>query len=135
MRRFAALLCAISVLLGCTSDEGSIEDLCAAWKAVPDAAGLFAGFDPSDAPRAVEQLASARVVLRELRGAAPEGPREDLDVEIAYVDALIDGLSGLGSEDAQQAAEVVSEITAEHPRVAEASASLAAFSQTSCIGR
>lgn len=134
MRRFAALLCAIWALLGCAGEEGSIEELCAAWKAVPDAAGLFAGFDPSDAPRAVEQLSSARIVLQELRSAAPEGPREDLDVEIAYFDALIEGLAEVADHDAQRAAEVVSEITADHPEVADASARLTAFSETSCAG-
>ncbi|MEX2293761.1 MAG: hypothetical protein WD691_08245 [Acidimicrobiales bacterium] len=132
MRRVAALVCAVSTLIGCSADQGSVEELCAAWKAVPDAAGLFAGFDPSDAPRALQQLTAGRVVLRELRSAAPPQPRKDLDVEIAYFDALIDGLAELDGSDAEQAARLVDEITAEHPAVAEAAARLVSFSEESC---
>lgn len=132
MRRAAALACAVSLLASCSAANGSIEALCDAWKAVPNAAGLFAGFDPSDAPHALEQLTSGSVILHELRSAAPKRPRRDLDIEIAYVDALIKGLSELDRPDAEQAAEVVSRVTAAHPDVADASARLVTFSQESC---
>ena len=57
-------------------------------------AAVFAGFDPSDTERALAQLRHARVTLGELHDAAPGEVRDDIEVEIAYVQALIDGLGG-----------------------------------------
>ena len=93
---------------------------------------VFAGFDPSDATRALDQLRTARVSLGELRDAAPDEVRDDLDVEIAYVQALVDGLAAAEGADAADAVEVVRQVTEDHPEVDEAAAELAAFSEEHC---
>lgn len=128
-----ASLCTLGLLAACSDgEEGSAEELCAAVRAEPAASTLFASFDPSDAPRALELLRAARVTLGELRRAAPDAMRHELDIEIAYVQDLIDGLSADEVLDAVRAAEIVRAITAQHPDVAEASAALAAFSEEHC---
>lgn len=128
-----ALLCALSLLAACSKGaEGSAEKLCASVRANPSVSTLFAGFDPSDAPNAVEQLRTARVTLGELRRAAPDEVRDEIDVEISYVQDLIDGLSADKDLDATRAAEIVRAVTAEHPDVSKASAALETFSQKSC---
>ncbi len=127
-------LCSLSLLAACNSSEqGSAEELCAAVRADPSTSTLFAGFDPSDAPHALEQLRAARLTLGELRRAAPDAMRGALDIEIAYVQDLIDGLSADKDLDATQAAEVVREVTAKHPDVSKASADLAAYSKEHCL--
>lgn len=131
--RLPALLCAVGVLAACSrGEQGSAEKLCAAVRADPSAATLFADFDPSDAPRSLEQLRAARVTLGELRRAAPAAVRGDLDIEIAYLQDLIDGLSAAKDLDATKAAEVVRRVTAEHPDVPKANDALVAYSKERC---
>ncbi len=132
MQRIAALICAVGLVVGCSSDEGSIEELCEAWRAVPDATTLFAGFDPSDAPKAKDQVAAGMAVLHELRDAAPKDARADLDLEIAYFEALVDALATLDGSDPEQAATVVASVTADHPGVADAAARLRSLTEESC---
>ena len=120
------------MVAGCGGDEGSAKELCTALRANPGVAATFTGFDPSDPRRALEQLRSARVTLGELRDAAPGDVRDDLDVEIDYVQALIEGLEQVDDGDATAAVEVVRQVTAEHPQVPDASAALAAYSAESC---
>lgn len=127
--------CAAVLLMvagACGGDEGSAEELCTALRANPGVASTFSGFDPSDQRQALEQLRSARVTLGELRDAAPGDVRDDLDVEIDYVQALIEGLEQVEDGDATAAVEVVRQVTAEHPQVPDASATLAAYSAESC---
>ncbi|MEO7429911.1 MAG: hypothetical protein ABIY48_11085 [Acidimicrobiales bacterium] len=112
--------------------KGSVAELCAAVRADRSTATVFAGFDPSDTERALTQLRAARVTLGELRDAAPSEVRDELSVEIAYVQAMIDGLKGLAAPDAAQSVEVVRQATADHPKVADAAAALAAFSKQHC---
>lgn len=131
-RAAVALGVAGSIWLGACSDEGSAQELCDAVRSDRSIAAVFAGFDPTDAERALDQLRTARVTLGELRDAAPEELRDDLAVEIDYVQALIDGLETVDRTDAAQSAEVVREVTAEHPDVDDAAAALAEFSQERC---
>ena len=134
MRRGAVLgmLVALVALAACGGDEGSAEELCAALRDQPSVASTFTGFDPTDTEQALEQLRSARVTLGDLRDAAPAEVRDDLTVEIDYVQALIEGLEGVTGRDATEAVSVVQRITDEHPRVSEAAASLTAFTEESC---
>ncbi len=133
MRRAAAVACAVAVLAGCGGGNGgSAAELCAARRADTATASVFSGFDPSDTERALEQLRAARVTLGQLRDAAPGEVRDDLGVEIDYVQALIDALEALDGTDAAQAVEAVRQVTADHPGVADAAAALAAFEKASC---
>jgi hypothetical protein len=125
-------LVALGALAACGGDEGSAEELCAALRDQPSVASTFTGFDPTDTEQALEQLRSARVTLGDLRDAAPAEVRDDLTVEIDYVQALIEGLEGVTGRDATEAVSVVQQITDEHPRVGEAAASLTTFTEESC---
>lgn len=115
-----------------TGEQGSAAKLCAAVRADPSASTLFANFDPSDAPHALEQLRAARVTLGALRRSAPDAMRSELDIEIAYVQDLIDGLSADKALDATRAAGIVRQVTAKHPDVSKASAALASYSKEHC---
>jgi hypothetical protein len=135
MVRRAAALCAVALVASgaaCSDDEGSAEELCAAVRRDPTMLSVFDGFDPSDASDALDRLRTARVSLGELRDAAPDEVRDDLDVEISYIQGLIDGLSSLESTDATDAVEVVRQVTEDHPDVQDASATLVAFSAEHC---
>lgn len=131
MRRAIALGCA--VLAACSSSgERSAERLCTAVRADRSTAAIFAGFDPTDTSRAVEQLREARVTLGELREAAPSEQRDDIDVEIAYVQALLDRLEDLAGAEPESVVQAVREVTDAHPDVDDAAARLEAWSDESC---
>lgn len=129
--RALALVGAVA-LAACGGDEGSAEELCAAIRELPSVTSTFSGFDPTDVDAALEQLREARVVLGELRDAAPAEVRDDVTVEIDYVQALVEGLEGVDGQDAEETVAVVQRITDEHPDVQDASAELAAFAEESC---
>ena len=61
-------------------------------RAASGVATTFQGFDPSDPEAALDQLRTARVTLGDLHDEAPDEVRDDLQVEIDYVQALIDAL-------------------------------------------
>ncbi len=131
--RAAALAAGLALAVSaCGGDEGSAEELCNLMRTDRTISTVFAGFDPTDTERALEQLRAARVTLGELRDAAPDEVRDDLDVEIAYVQDLIDGLSAVEGGDAAEAVEVVRAITTEHGGVADAAAALTAFGDERC---
>jgi hypothetical protein len=132
MRRAVVLVCA-AALVACGGDDGSAEELCTAVRSEPSLTNAFAGFDPTDIERALEQLRAARVTLGELRDAAPAEVRGDLTVEIDYVQALVDGLSSLDGRDATETVAAVQRITDEHPGVRDAAANLAAFAEETCV--
>ena len=129
--RAVALLC-VAALVACSGDEGSAEELCAAVRSDPSVTSAFVGFDPTDTEHALDQLRAARVTLGELRGAAPAEVRDDLTVEIDYVQALVDGLESVDGREASETVAVVQRITDEHPDVEAAAANLAAFTRESC---
>ena len=129
-RLAVALLCVVAV--ACSGDEGSAEELCTAVRSDPSVTNAFSGFDPTDTERALDQLRAARVTLGELRDAAPAEVRDDLTVEIDYVQALVDGLESVDGREASETVAVVQRITDEHPDVQGAAANLAAFAEESC---
>jgi hypothetical protein len=130
--RTTAPLVAALTLVACGGGGGSTEKLCKAVRSDHSIAAVFAGFDPTNPERALEQLRTARVTLGELRDAAPDEVRDDIDVEIAYVQALVDGIDGVEPGDAAHAVEVVRQVTADHPEVADAAAALSSWSEKNC---
>lgn len=124
---------AASALLAACSGGGSSspEALCEAM-ADTEVTGALEGFDPTDPERALEQLRSARVTLGELLDDAPDEVRDDLQVEVDYVQALVDALEGVAPGDATESALQVQAVTDAHPGVDEAAASLAAFAEREC---
>ncbi|MEQ1785959.1 MAG: hypothetical protein ABL966_02815 [Acidimicrobiales bacterium] len=136
MRRTIALLALVAGgLLGptaCSDDGGSAESLC---RAVAEGDGLtntFQDFDPSDPETALDQLRTARVALGDLLDDAPDEVRDDLQVEIDYVQALIDALEPVDPGDATEAALQVQSVTDAHPDVDDAATNLAAFAAREC---
>jgi hypothetical protein len=95
-------------------------------------AATFQDFDPSDPEAALDQLRTARVTLGELLDEAPAEVRDDLQVEIDYVQALIDALEQVPPGDSTQAAVAVHAVTEAHPDVDEAAATLAAYAEREC---
>lgn len=126
-----ALLC-VAALVACSDDAGSAEELCAAVREQPGVTSAFAGFDPTDTEQALEQLRAARVTLGELRVAAPSEVRDDLTVEIDYLQDLVEGLETVDEHDTAETVALVQRITDDHPGVADAAANLAAFAAESC---
>jgi hypothetical protein len=122
---------AVVTLVACTDDEGSADELCTA-VAESEALTTFQGFDPTDPETALDQLRTARVALGDLVDVAPEEVRDDLQVEIDFVQALIDALEDVPAGDATEAALQVQAVTEAHPDVADASANLAAFADEEC---
>ena len=133
LRHVAAAL-AVVALVACTEDEGSADELCEAVAASDGITSTFQGFDPTDPEAALEQLRAARVELGDLLDVAPEEVRDDLQVEIDYVQALIDALEDVPPGDATESALQIQAVTDAHTDVPEASANLAAFADEECSG-
>ena len=70
--------------------------------------------------------------LGDLHDAAPDEVRDDLQVEIDYVQALIDTLEGVEPGDATESALQIQAVTDAHPGVDEAAANLTAFAEGEC---
>jgi len=136
LRRVVAAVTTVALigLVACTEDEGSADELCAAVAESDAITSTFQGFDPTDPDAALEQLRAARVELGDLLDVAPEEVHDDLQVEIDYVQALIDALEQVPSGDATESALQIQSVTDAHPDVAQASANLAAFSDEECSG-
>lgn len=132
-RSVAALVAlVVSALAACTDDGGSAEELCRAVSRSDELTTSFQGFDPTDPATALEQLRPARVTLGELLDAAPEEVRDDLQVEIDYLQALIETLEEVEPGDAVESALQVQAVTDAHPQITDAAAALAAFAEREC---
>ena len=131
VRRAMGVLAALA-LVACAEEEGSSDELCSAVAETGDLAATFRGFDPTDPEAALDRLRSARVALGDLHDVAPEEVRDDLEVEIDYVQALIDALEEVPPGDATESALQIQSVTDDHPGVDEASANLAAFADEEC---
>lgn len=126
------MLAVVVMFAGCTSGGGSAAALCQAVAEGDGLATTLQGFDPTDSEAALEQLRPARVTLGNLLDDAPDEVADDLQVEIDYVQALIDALEGVEPGDATEAALQVQAVTDAHPAVDDAAASLAAFAADEC---
>jgi hypothetical protein len=131
-RRASALIVAtLALVAGCREEDGSVEQLCAA-VADGDHGGTFTDFDPTDPEAALDQLRAARVELGELHDAAPDEVRDDLQVEIDYLQALIDALEDVPPGDPTESALQVQAVTDAHPGVDQAAVDLATFADEEC---
>lgn len=130
--RAAGLVALVAASGACSDDGGSATALCAAVRADPSIATTFTAFDPTDTEAALEQLRSARVTLGGLRDSAPAEVRDDLTVEIDYVQALIETLETSPTDDPNATVTAVQQVTADHAGVAQAAANLEAFAEESC---
>jgi hypothetical protein len=131
-----ALALALALAMSaCTDDDGGAERSAAALCAAASGSDLtevFDGFDPTDTERALDQLRDARLRLGELHAVAPDGPRDALSTEIAYVDALIDALEAAPPDDPTAAVAAVNGLDAEQAAANVASGELQAFEDASC---
>ena len=133
LRRVVAAAVVLA-LVACSKDDGSADELCAAVAKSDGITSTFQGFDPTDPEAALDQLRQARVALGDLLDVAPEEVRDDLQVEIDYVQALIDALEDVPAGDDSESALQIQAVTDAHPDVPEASANLAKFSEEECSG-
>lgn len=130
--RLFALAALLVVATACSDDSGSAAGLCAA---VGDGSGFattFEGFDPTDPDRALEQLRAARVSLGALQDVAPGEVRDDLSVQIDYVQALIDALEQADPTNPGEAVREVQDATEAHPEVQAATDRLAKWQAENC---
>ena len=133
MTRPVAALLSVAALVACSSDSGSTKELCQALNDGPGFSNVFQGFDPTNATAALEQLRTARVGLGDLKDAAPGEVRDDLQVEIDYVQALIVALEPLERDaDATEVALTIQSVADTHPDVAAAARTLQTFATERC---
>jgi len=127
-----AALLGVAALVACTSGSGSTKELCEALDDGDGFATAFQEFDPTDAATALGQVRSARVKLGDLKDAAPDEVRDDLQVEIDYLQALIDALEALDDADATEVALTIQSVADAHPDVAAAATTLQKFATERC---
>ena len=123
---------AIGLLTPACTDEGSAAALCEELANTEGIASTFQGFDPTDPEVALDQLRTARVTLGNLLDDAPDEVRDDLQVEIDYVQALVDALEDVAPGDAGESALRIQAVTEVHEGVDEAAATLAAYADEEC---
>ncbi len=128
----SATALALALLVAACRDDGSAAALCEEVAGTEGIASTFQGFDPSDPEVALDQLRTARVTLGNLLDDAPEEVRDDLQVEIDYVQALVDALEDVAPGDATESALRIQAVTEVHPDVDEAAANLAAYADEEC---
>jgi hypothetical protein len=121
------------VSAACAGDEqGSAEELCAAVGDGTAFAATFEGFDPTDTEAALAQLRAARVTLGDLRDVAPSQVRDDLTIEVDYIQAMLEGLEAAEPDNPGEAVAAVQRATAAHPDVDEANARLVTWTAEQC---
>jgi hypothetical protein len=120
------------VLAPACRDEGSSAALCEELSSSEGISSTFQDFDPTDPEAALDQLRTARVTLGNLHDDAPDEVRDDLEVEIDYVQALVDALEDVPPGDASESALRIKAVTDAHPDVDEAAAELAAYAEEEC---
>jgi hypothetical protein len=118
-------------LASCTDDGGSVAALCDTL-ASQDHASTFAGFDPTDPEGALERFRTARVALGDLLDDAPTEIRDEIQIEIDYLQALVDALEDVPPGDATDTALRIQAVTDTHPDVERAAADLEAFTAEEC---
>ena len=133
-RAALATVFAVLVLAPACRDEGSSAALCEELASSEGIASTFQGFDPTDPEVALDQLRSARVTLGNLYDDAPDQVRDDLEIEVDYVQALIDALEQVPAGDATESALRIQAVTDAHPEVEAAAAELAAYAEEECVG-
>ena len=132
MTRALAAALLVAALTSACRDEGSAAALCEELVRTEGISSTFQDFDPTDPETALDQLRTARVTLGNLHEDAPDEVRDDLEVEIDYVQALIEALEQVAPGDSTESALRIGAVTDAHPDVEEAAAELAAFEAEEC---
>ena len=130
----ALLLVAVGA---CTDDDGggSAEELCSVVGDGRSFTALFEqGFDPTDTQRAQSQLSAAKVDLDQLRRAAPAEVRDDLDAEIAYLEAVEEVLRAEDPDDPAAVVAAINALDEERSAAQVASLVLGEFEAEHCRG-
>ncbi len=127
------VVAAVSVVACSGDDAGSVEELCSVVGDGRSFTALFdQGFDPTDTPRALSQLAAAKVDLDQLRRAAPSEVRDDLDAEIRYLDAVTGILRGEDPDDPAAVVAAINGLSEERSAAQVASLVLGEFQAEHC---
>lgn len=132
--RMAALAAVGLVVLASAACRGgeSAEAFCLL---VADRAGLAAltgGFDPGDPDSAIRRLQAMQLELAELRAAAPDEIRGDLDLQDRALRTLIEALREVPPGDPAGAVEAVRAAQEQMDGVHEAGARLEAWTEENC---
>jgi hypothetical protein len=135
VRAIAAALAGGLALLtvACSEDGGSAEELCAVLDGGRSFGTLFeGGLDPTDTERALEQLRVARVDLEQLHDAAPSEVRDDLQVELDYVEALTEVVETVDPDDPAAVVDAVNALGERKAAVEAAAVRLRAYEADHC---
>ena len=130
--RAALVAISLAALTACSGGGGSAGSLCQAVGQIDGVGATFQGFDPTDREAALDQLRPARVTLGNLLDKAPREVRADIQVEVDYLQALIDSLQAAKPGDPADAVQRVQAVTDAHPKVAQAAAALQTFTIREC---
>jgi hypothetical protein len=135
--RLAAGALGLAALTGavgaCSKEHGSPEALCSVLGDGRAYTALFEqGFDPTDSQRALAQVQAARVDLDQLRDAAPADVRDDLDKEMAYLDAVKGVIERVDPDDPAAVVAGINDLSDERSAAQVASLELRSFEQVHC---
>lgn len=120
---------------GCGDDGGGSGDLVAFCEAAVDHERfetMFDDLDPADVDGARAAFVEAREAQAQLRAVAPEAARGDIDVVIAFVDDLIEGLELAASTDEQSRPSVYQSLRPRFDEVEAAGDRLDLYVDTNC---
>jgi len=133
VRRLAALLVALPLLGGCGDDgSGDLEAFCAAAADRERFEAVFDDLDPTDVDAARATFEQARAEQEALRDLAPDAAREDVEVVLAFVEDLIDGLEPGGGRDERGRPSVYQSLRPRFDEVEAAGERLQTYVETSC---
>lgn len=122
---------ALVVSVSCSTDHGSQDAFCRQIRKVPPLASVISGFADDDPTELRTRLDDARTAYTDLRDAAPEDIRDDVDATVDLVDAVIDAVAANGTDPEAVAAEVRSAVKL-HPGAATSSTKVAAYAKQRC---
>jgi len=135
-RRTAAGAAGLALLVGAAAcGDGEPGDLAAFCEAVGDQQrfeDVFDELDPTDVDAARATFEQARDEQRALRDLAPAAARGDIDVVVAFVDDLIEGLSPRGEVDDQGRPSVYQSLRPRFEEVEAAGDRLRVYVETNC---
>ena len=126
----AALFC-LTAVTGCSDDEPEVGSFCDELRQAPALADVLTGFADQDAARLDEQLDEAEAQYGDLRVAAPEAIKPDVDQTVDLVDAVI-GAVRADSGDPAAAADRIRSVIAEFPDAQTAGLAVADYARTEC---
>ncbi len=121
-----------ALVAGCSEDEGSAEELCATLREQPALESLFAELDPTDVEQALDLFRQGRDSLEELRDVAPSEVRDELTIELDYLEALVEAMEPMVGRDDADIVAALQEVNEEHPDVQAAAQTLEEYEAETC---